>query len=121
MTVSILFYILLGLCAGIFSGLVGIGGGIIAVPALVFFFGFSQQQAQGTTLAMMLPPIGVLAAWAYYDHGYVDIKVALLLALGFLFGGYIGAKFAISLPTHILQKVFATFLMLISIRLFIGK
>lgn len=116
-----LLYILIGLSAGIFSGLFGIGGGIIAIPALVFFCEFTQQQAQGTTLAMMLPPIGLLAAWAYYQHGYVDIKAALILACGFLFGGYIGAKFAISLPIHTLQKIFAAFLIFVSIRLFIGK
>lgn len=118
---NLFLYILVGLGAGILSGVVGIGGGVFVVPALVFLFGFSQAQAQGTTLAMLLPPIGILAAWIYYTHGYVDIKAALLLALGFLVGGYFGAKFAVSIPAHLLQKIFATFLVLISIKLFIGK
>jgi len=72
-------YLLLGLAAGILSGFIGIGGGVLIVPALVFIFGFSQQQAQGTTLAMLVPPVGILAAWTYYKHGFVDIRVAALL------------------------------------------
>lgn len=117
----ILAYILLGLVTGAFSGLIGIGGGIIAVPALVMLFGFSQQQAQGTTLAMLLPPVGILAAYAYYDRGYVDIKVAMLLAIGFLVGGYLGAKFAIYLPAPILKKCFAVILLAIGARMLLMK
>lgn len=73
---TILPYILLGLVAGILSGLIGIGGGIIIIPVLVFIFGFSQHMAQGTTLALLVPPIGILAALMYYKQGYVDVKVA---------------------------------------------
>ena len=82
-------YVLLGLVAGVLSGVVGVGGGIIIVPALIFFFGMSQHMAQGTTLALMVPPIGILAAWSYYTHGYVDIKVAVLVGVGFLLGGFL--------------------------------
>lgn len=112
---------LLGVAVGAFSGLIGIGGGIIAIPALTMFFGFSQQQAQGTTLAMMLPPIGILAAWAYYNHGYVDVKAAGLLAIGFLIGGYFGAKLAVTLPTALLKKIFAVLLLIIGIKMLASK
>lgn len=116
-----ILYVILGLTAGTFSGVVGLGGGVIIVPALVFLFGLSQIQAQGTTLALMVPPIGILAAYAYYQQGYVDLKIAALVCLGFIFGGWIGAKIAISLPKEALQKIFAISLFLISIKMFFGK
>ncbi len=118
---TILLYILLGLAAGAFSGIIGIGGGIIIVPALVFLFGMTQHMAQGTTLALMVPPIGILAAWTYYNQGYVDMKVALLVALGFLLGGLIGAKVAVYLPNHILKKIFAFVLFAIGFKMLLGK
>ena len=92
---NIFLYILLGVVAGIFSGLIGIGGGIIIVPALVLLFGLSQHSAQGTTLALMVPPIGLLAAWTYYKQGLVDLKIAAFVCIGFFIGGLLGAKFAI--------------------------
>ena len=116
-----ILYVILGLAAGTFSGVVGLGGGVIIVPALVFLFGLSQIQAQGTTLALMVPPIGILAAYAYYQQGYVDLKIAALVCLGFIFGGWIGAKIAISIPKELLQKIFAISLFLISIKMFFGK
>ncbi len=73
-----LLYIILGLLAGILSGLIGIGGGVMIVPSLIFLFGFSQLEAQGTTLGLLVPPIGILAAWTYYQQGYVNLKVAAL-------------------------------------------
>jgi len=112
--------LLLGLCAGVISGLVGIGGGIIIIPALVFILGFSRHQAQGTTLALMVPPIGILAAWTYYKQGYVDIKVAALICLGFFVGGFFGAKLATSLSNPILQKVFGTALLLIGLKMILS-
>lgn len=107
-------YIAIGMFAGIASGLIGIGGGIIIVPALIFIFGFSQHAAQGTTLAMMIPPIGLLAALAYYRHGYVNLPVAGLICLGFVVGGYLGAKFAIGFPEVILRKIFGACLLAIA-------
>jgi uncharacterized membrane protein YfcA len=118
---NILLYILLGLTAGLFSGIVGIGGGIIIVPALIFLFGMSQHVAQGTTLALMVPPIGILAAWTYYHQGYVDIKVAIFIALGFLVGGLFGAKLAVLLPNDVLKKIFAFVLFAIGIKMLVGK
>jgi uncharacterized membrane protein YfcA len=116
-----ILFILLGLLAGTFSGIVGLGGGVILVPALVFIFGLSQQQAQGTTLALMVPPIGILAAYAYYQQGFVDLKIAALVCAGFIFGGWIGAKVAINLPQNILQKIFALSLFFIALKMFFSK
>ena len=81
-------YLLLGLVTGIFSGLIGIGGAIIIIPSLVLLFGLSQHTAQGTTLALMVPPIGLLAAWVYYKQGFVDLKIAAFVCIGFFIGGY---------------------------------
>jgi uncharacterized membrane protein YfcA len=113
--IDIVLYVLLGLLAGILSGLIGIGGGIIIIPALILLFGLTQHQAQGTTLALMVPPIGLLAAWTYYTHGYVDLKIAAFVCLGFFIGGLFGAKLATGLSTEILQKVFGVALLLIAL------
>jgi uncharacterized membrane protein YfcA len=118
---TILPYLILGLLAGILSGLIGIGGGIIIVPALIFIFGMTQQQAQGTTLALMIPPGGLLAAWSYYTRGFVDLKVAGLIIVGFFIGGLVGGKIAVGLPSAILQKVFAAVLFFVSLKMFFGK
>ena len=112
-----LAYVLLGLAAGALSGLIGIGGGIIIVPALVFFFGFTQLKAQGTTIALMVPPIGLLAAWTYYQKGYVDIKVAALVCLGFVVGGLVGANVATGLSNVVLEKVFGVILLFIALKM----
>jgi len=114
-------YVLLGVAAGILSGLVGIGGGILIVPALVFLFHFSQQQAQGTTLALLVPPIGILAAYTYYQKGFVDIKVAAIIAVGFILGSLFGAKIAVGLSNQVMQKVFGVVLLVIAIKMIIGK
>jgi len=117
----ILLYVLLGLIAGAFSGLIGVGGGVIIVPALVFLFGLSQHAAQGTTLALLVPPIGLLAAWTYYQEGYVDIHIAALICLGFLVGGLLGAKFANHLSNLALERVFGVAMLLISLKMIFGK
>jgi uncharacterized membrane protein YfcA len=110
-------FILLGLLAGVLSGLIGIGGGIIIVPILVFFFGFTQHTAQGTTIALMVPPIGILAAWSYYQKGFVDLKVATLVCLGFVVGGFLGARFATDLSTALLERIFGGVLMIIAVKM----
>ena len=117
----ILICLIIGLCAGVLSGLIGIGGGIIIIPALVLLLGFSQHEAQGTTLALMVPPVGILAAWIYYKHGYVNLPVAGFICIGFLFGGLIGAKFATGITGTILQKVFGTALLFISLKMIFFK
>lgn len=121
---SILFFfglLLLGLIAGSFSGLIGIGGGVIIVPALVLIFGFSQQVAQGTTLALLVPPIGLLAVADYYKKGYVDIKAAIIIAIGFIIGSVVGAKFAINLSEQTLRRIFSAVVVVIGIRMFFFK
>jgi uncharacterized membrane protein YfcA len=118
---NIFLYILLGLVAGIFSGLIGIGGAIIIIPALVLLFGLSQHTAQGTTLALMVPPIGLLAALAYYKQGFVDLKIAAFICVGFFIGGLFGAKFAIVIPDQLLKKIFGVVLLAVSVKMIFGK
>ena len=116
-----LLYIILGLTAGIFSGIFGIGGGTILIPALVFLFGLTQHQAQGTTLAIMVPPIGLLAAWRYWQAGNVKMSVAAFICAGFFVGGLIGAHFIQEVPDPLLKKMFGVFLLFISLRMILGK
>lgn len=111
MTVQIiLLLIIIGLAAGILSGLVGVGGGIIVVPALVFFLGFSQQQAQGTSLGLLLLPVGILAVINYYNKGHIDVRVVAIMAVAFIVGGWFGSKWAISLPEVTVKRIFAIIL-----------
>ena len=118
---DIVFFVLLGLAAGVFSGLIGIGGAIIIIPSLVLLFGLSQHTAQGTTLALMVPPIGLLAAWVYYRQGFVDLKIAGLICLGFFVGGLLGAKFAVAIPDQLLRKVFGVVLLAASLKMMFGR
>ncbi|MBN2535211.1 MAG: sulfite exporter TauE/SafE family protein [Spirochaetales bacterium] len=118
---QIFLFIFLGLFAGTMSGIVGIGGGVIVVPALLILFKFSQHQAQGTTLALLIPPIGFLAAYTYFKSGFVDIKAALFICIGFVIGGLIGAKIAVNLPNNMLQKIFGCIIILIGIYMLIKK
>jgi len=113
---NILLCLILGLIAGIVSGITGIGGGIIILPALIFLLGFSQHQAQGTTLALLVPPIDILAALTYYKQGYVDFKIAGLLCLGFVLGGWLGAKIGTGLSNVILARIFGVLLLVSAIR-----
>jgi len=103
------------------AGMLGIGGAIIMIPALVFFMGFSQQMAQGTSLAVMLPPIGIIATYNYYKAGHVDMKVALILAACFLIGSYFGSKYALTLPQATLKKIFGILLLLVAAKMLFSK
>jgi len=118
---NIILYLLLGLSAGVLSGLIGIGGGTIIVPALIYLFGLTQHQAQGTTLALLIPPIGLLAAWTYYKNGYVNLTIAVFICLGFFIGGLVGAKVAVGLSNEILRKIFGFVLLLIALYMIFGK
>lgn len=114
---TIIILILVGLAAGILSGLVGVGGGIIIVPALVFFMGFSQMQAQGTSLGLLLLPVGIFAVINYYKGGYIDLKVVGIMSLAFVAGGFIGSKLALRLDQETVKKIFAVLLFYTAIRL----
>ena len=119
--IQIVALIGLGIMAGTTSGLIGIGGGIIIVPVLVMFFGYSQQMAQGTTLALMVPPIGAFAAWTYFRQGFVDVKSAMLICLGFIAGSVLGSDLAVRLPAEILTRTFGAILVAIGLKmLFLG-
>jgi uncharacterized protein len=114
-------FLFLGLLAGVFSGLLGLGGGLLLVPVLVFIVGLTQHQAQGTTLALMVPPIGLLAAWAYWKQGYVDVKIAALICIGFFFGGLWGARIAGSIEAVMLKRLFGMALLIIALRMILSK
>jgi len=119
--VHVIVGILIGVAVGIFSGLVGIGGGIILIPILVYGFSMSQETAQGTTLALLLPPTGALAFWQYYRAGHADLKLGLLVALGLFFGGYFGGKWAQHISSGGLRKIFAVVLVGIAVKMFFEK
>jgi len=116
-----ILYIILGLIAGVFGGMFGIGGGTILIPALVYLFGLTQHQAQGTTLAIMVAPIGLLAALRYYYSGNVKLNMAGFICLGFFLGGLIGAHFVQDLSDPLLKRLFGIFLLIISIRMILTK
>ncbi len=118
---NILIYVVLGLLAGICSGFLGIGGGTIIIPVLVYVFGLTQHQAQGTTLALMVPPIGLLAALKYYYEGNVDIRIAIFVCFGFFIGGLLGAYLVTPVPDPILKKIFGLFLIGVALKMVLGK
>lgn len=114
---TILIIILVGIAAGILGGLVGVGGGIIIVPALVYFIGFSQKTAQGTSLGLIMLPVGIFGVLQYYKQGHVDFKVVGMLAIGFLAGSYFGSRFALSLPQETVKKIFAGLMIIIAVKM----
>lgn len=119
---TIVILLLIGFAAGILSSMVGIGGGVVIVPALVLALGMSQKLAQGTSLALMLPPIGILAVMNYYKQGYVDMKVAGIICTTFIIGGYVGSKIVLGLEPSLVKKIFAVFMIVIAVKyLFFDK
>ena len=118
---TIVILLCIGLIAGILSGMVGIGGGVVIVPALVYFMHISQHQAQGTSLAVLLLPVGVLAVYNYYNKGFIDMKYALIIASTFVIGGFIGSKVAIAIDQNMLKKVFGIFMLILSLKMILGK
>lgn len=115
---NITLFIIIGLIAGILSGFLGIGGGVIIVPALIYFCGFSQLKAQGTSLAVLLPPIGILAFIEYYKRGNVDIKAGMILAIALILGSAVASRFVQDISPSLLRKGFAVFMIVISIKMF---
>lgn len=118
---QIIILTFIGMLAGGLSGFLGIGGGIIVIPLLVLLLGFSQQTAQGTSLGLLLPPIGLLAVINYYKAGFIDLKASLIMAIAFIVASYFASKFITMVPEYIVKKSFALFLLLYSIKLFIEK
>ncbi|MFH0760122.1 MAG: sulfite exporter TauE/SafE family protein [Bacteroidota bacterium] len=112
---------LIGLMTGAFGGILGLGGGVILIPSLVFLMGFTQHQAIGTSLAVMLPPIGLFAAYNFYKAGQVNLKFALILAIAFMIGSYFTSKIAINIPENIIRKIFSVFLIVVAIKMFFTK
>jgi hypothetical protein len=118
---TIIILIMIGLMAGVFGGMFGVGGAIIMVPALVYFLGVDQHMAQGTSVAIMLPPIGLFAAYNYYKAGQVNIWYAVIIAFAFLAGGYFGSKIALALPENLMRKIFGILLLLVALRIIFSK
>jgi uncharacterized membrane protein YfcA len=117
----LLLLMAIGIVTGIMAGMLGIGGAIIMIPALVYLMGFNQQMAQGTSLAVMLPPIGIIAAFNYWKAGQVNIKFAIILAVAFIIGSYFGSKLALNLPQSVLKKIFGVLLLLVAAKMLLSK
>jgi len=120
-TSMILILIVIGIITGVMAGMLGIGGAIIMIPALVFLLGISQQTAQGTSLAVMLPPVGIIAAYNYYKAGHVNIRFAIILAVFFLVGSYFGSRLALNIPQAALKKIFGVLLLLVAAKMLLSK
>ncbi|OGU63557.1 MAG: permease [Stygiobacter sp. RIFOXYC12_FULL_38_8] len=118
---EIFILLLIGLAAGLLSGLLGIGGGIIIIPMLVGFLGYTQKDAQGTSLGLLLLPIGILAVMNYYKAGYINVKAVGIMVITFVIGSYLSSKYVTSLPDAVLKKIFAVFLLLYAFKLLFGK
>lgn len=116
-TQTIIMLLIIGLFTGVLGGLVGVGGGIILVPALVFFLGFSQLDAQGTSLALIMFPVGILGVIQYYKQGHVDFKIVVLLAIGFVLGSFLGSKISLNINQQIVRKIFACLMIFIAIKM----
>ncbi|MBC7887400.1 MAG: sulfite exporter TauE/SafE family protein [Ferruginibacter sp.] len=114
---TILIVILIGIAAGMLSGLVGVGGGLIIVPALVYFLGMSQHSAQGTSLGLILLPVGIFAVLNYYKQGHIDIKIVWLLAIGFVAGSFWGSRISLSLSQETVKKFFAILMILVAVKM----
>ena len=120
-TYTLVVLVLIGLAAGVLGGMFGVGGGLIIVPALMIILGFGPKEAQGTSVAVMLPPIGILAAMNYYKAGYLNLKFALVIAVAFILGGYFGSKLAIAIPVAVARKLFAGFMIITAVKMLFDK
>ncbi len=118
---QLLILIVVGILSGMLAGVFGVGGAIIVIPALVFILGLSQHDAQGTSLAFMIPPVGILATWNYWKAGHVNWKMALVLSLTFVIGAYLGSVFSINIPDKILRRMFGVLMLLIAIKMIFSK
>lgn len=114
---TILILILIGITAGMLSGFVGVGGGVVIVPALIYFFGLSQMEAQGTSLFLMLPPIGILAVMNYYKTGNVNLWYGIIIASAFVIGGYFGSKISLRISPYLVKIIFGTFMVYVAFKM----
>ena len=114
---TILILVLIGLFAGIMSGFVGIGGGVVMVPALIYLLGLSQHTAQGTSLILMLPPIGILAVMNYYKADAVNIPYGIIIAIAFVIGGYFGSKIALRMSPSSVKLIFGVLMLYVAIKM----
>lgn len=122
MTISqILILIILGILSGVLAGVFGVGGAIIVIPALVFILGLSQHEAQGTSLAFMLPPVGILATWNYWKEGHVNWKIALVLSLTFVVGAYLGSQISVNMSDKLLRRIFGVLMIIMAIKMIFSK
>jgi len=119
--ITLCLLVLIGLAAGLLSGFIGVGGGIIIIPLLIILLGMTQHESQGTSLAVMLPPIGILAAWNYHKEGFVNWKYALIISFAFVIGGYFSSKWAVNIDPKTLKKVFGLMLLIGGIKLIFDK
>jgi len=120
-TTVLISLVLIGLLAGFFSGTLGIGGSVVMIPLMILWLNFSQHQAQGTSLAVLAVPVTLLAAMNYYKEGHVNWKYAAIIAITFIIGGYLGSKLAISINQVLLKKIFGVVLLLVALKIILGK
>jgi uncharacterized membrane protein YfcA len=118
---EVLILLGIGLLAGSVGGSLGVGGGIVIVPALIFFFGFSQHTAQGTSLAVLMFPVAMIGAYNYYKNGYVEIKHALIILVAFAVGQYLGSLLSVNLPEKTLRSIFGFFVILMGLKMVFGR
>lgn len=119
--IQLVILIAVGIIAGLLSGVFGIGGAIIVIPSLVFIFGLSQHEAQGTSLAFMIPPVGILATWNYWKAGQVNWKIAIILSITFFIGAYFGSNISLNISDRMLRKLFGGLLIIIAFKMIFSK
>ncbi len=116
-TTQLLVLVLVGLLAGALSGFVGVGGGIIIVPAMIYFMNMNQMQAQGVSLALLMLPVGILGVMNYYKAGHIQFSYVLIIAIGFVLGNYVGSKYAMRVPEHKIKFLFALLMLFVAVQM----
>ncbi len=120
-TMTVISLVVIGLLAGFLSGTMGVGGSVVMIPLLILWVGFTQHQAQGTSLAVLSVPVTLLAAFNYYKEGHVNWKFATIMAITFVIGGYLGSKLAVSIDQSLLKKIFGGVLLIVALKMILGK
>jgi uncharacterized protein len=120
-SIAFLTAVIIGIGVGFFTGTFGLGGGLLLVPALVYFLGINQQTAQGTSIAIMLLPIGLFAFWNYHKSGHVNIRIAIIIAIAFMAGSFFGSKVSLGIPEPAMRKAFGIVLAIIAVKMILLK